>query len=168
MHSSGTTGWSCPIPGRVGANPWALVSPAPASRFFFPFSIWTATLLILPENRGGGCTLRGSRRLPPVSICQLLRCSRGRGAQESKASPGQLGSGGLPALSCDWCWNPVQWDAPHLHLPWPANTPRLCRLAPHGCYGRWSFLLFLICWQICCYLSAGLVSESVWVTSFAS
>lgn len=146
---------------------------SPCKQVFLQFSIWTATLLILPENRDGGGTWRGSRRLPPVWIWGLLKCSWGRGAQGSKASPGEPGSRGFPRRAEAGDEARFQWDALHLHLPWPANTSALqACTAPwallHGCYGRQFFLLFLVCWQICCYLSAGLVSESVWVTSFAS
>ena len=53
-------GWSKPLGSGFTSH---------CKQVFLQFSIWTATLLILPGNRGGGLTLRGSRRLPPVSIC---------------------------------------------------------------------------------------------------
>lgn len=172
MHSSGTVCWSCPILSRVGANPWALVLPAPGKQIFLQFSLWTVTLLIFPENRGGGRSLRGSRSFLQFQFASCWGAPGEEVRRGAKPAPVNQEMG----ASHTELWLIPKPSSVRCSAPPPAMaSEHLSSAGLHGSLGIIEWVLwhaFSFCIEFVdrhvCYLSSGLVSESVWVTSFAS
>lgn len=136
LHSSGTAAWGCPMQGRIGPNPWALVLLAPTRRFFSSSPSGNVALLLVPVKQRWGTCCEGQKEVASslnLLAAEVLWC---RGVQRRKAStrfasnlPLCAGAGLCLMLKP----NSVRCSAP---------PPALAReqLSSEGCAAPWALL----------------------------